>query len=139
WARRAASEINETIDALSGVLLDRAEEHVTTLLPGYTHLQRTQPVRLAHHLLTWFEMLRRDRKRLDDAHRRMNEMPLGTEAIANTTFDIDRHAVANDLKFDRPMPNSIDATASRDFLAELASTLAITTVHLSRMGEEIIL
>jgi argininosuccinate lyase len=139
WARRAASEIGEAIDGLSGVLLDRAEEHVTTLLPGYTHLQRAQPVRLAHHLLAWFEMLRRDRGRLDDARRRMNEMPLGAGAIAGTTFDIDRHAVASDLGFDRPMQNSIDATASRDFLAELASALAITAVHLSRMGEEIVL
>jgi argininosuccinate lyase len=139
WARRAATEIGEAIDALSSVLLDRAEEHVTTLVPGYTHLQRAQPVRLAHHLLAWFEMLRRDRGRLDDARRRINEMPLGAGAIAGTTFDIDRHAVAKDLAFDRPMANSIDATASRDFLAELASALAITAVHLSRIGEEIVL
>jgi argininosuccinate lyase len=139
WARRAASDIGEAIDALSRILVDRAEEHVTTLLPGYTHLQRAQPVRLAHHLLAWFEMLRRDRGRLDDARRRMNEMPLGAGAIAGTTFDIDRHALARDLAFDRPMANSIDATASRDFLAELASALAITAVHLSRIGEEIVL
>jgi argininosuccinate lyase len=139
WARRAADEVGERIDALSGVLLDRAEEHVTTLLPGYTHLQRAQPIRLAHHLLAWFEMLRRDRGRLDDARRRMNELPLGAGAIAGTTFDIDRHKVAEELSFDRPMSNSIDATASRDFLTELASALAITAVHLSRIGEEIVL
>ncbi len=139
WARRAASEIGDAIDALSRVLVDRAEEHVATLLPGYTHLQRAQPVRLAHHLLAWFEMLRRDRGRLDDARRRINEMPLGAGAIAGTTFDIDRHALAQDLGFDRPMANSIDATASRDFLAELTAALAITAVHLSRIGEEIVL
>jgi argininosuccinate lyase len=139
WARRAAAEIGERIDVLSAVLLDRAEEHVGTLLPGYTHLQRAQPVRLAHHLLAWFEMLRRDRGRLDDARRRMNELPLGAGAIAGTTFDIDRHKVAEDLSFDRPMANSIDATASRDFLTELASALAITAVHLSRIGEEIVI
>jgi argininosuccinate lyase len=139
WARRAASEIGEAIDGLSGILVERAEEHVATLLPGYTHLQRAQPVRLAHHLLAWFEMLRRDRGRLDDARRRMNEMPLGAGAIAGTTFAIDRHAVAAELAFDRPMGNSMDATASRDFLAELASALAITAVHLSRIGEEIVL
>jgi argininosuccinate lyase len=139
WARRAAAEIGEAVDALSGVILDRAEEHVSTLVPGYTHLQRAQPVRLAHHLLAWFEMLRRDRGRLDDARRRMNEMPLGAGAIAGTTFDVDRHALAKDLAFDRPMANSIDATASRDFLIELASALAITAVHLSRIGEEIVL
>jgi argininosuccinate lyase len=139
WARRAAAEIGEAVDALSGVIVDRAEEHVTTLVPGYTHLQRAQPVRLAHHLLAWFEMLRRDRGRLDDARRRMNEMPLGAGAIAGTTFDVDRHALAKDLAFDRPMANSIDATASRDFLIELASALAITGVHLSRIGEELVI
>jgi argininosuccinate lyase len=139
WARRSAEEIAEAIDRLCGALVDRAEENVTTLLPGYTHLQRAQPIRLAHHFLAWFEMLRRDRGRLDDARRRMNELPLGAGAIAGTTFDIDRHKVAEELGFDRPMANSMDATASRDFLAELASALAITAVHLSRIGEEIVL
>src|SRR5437899_2624204 len=119
WSRRAAAEIGERIDVLSSVLLDRAEEHTSTLVPGYTHLQRAQPVRLAHHFLAWFEMLRRDRGRLDDARRRMNELPLGAGAIAGTTFDIDREKVARELGFDRPMANSMDATASRDFLAEL--------------------
>jgi argininosuccinate lyase len=139
WARRSAEEIADSIDRLCGVLVDRAEENVTALLPGYTHLQRAQPIRLAHHFLAWFEMLRRDRGRLDDARRRMNELPLGAGAIAGTTFDIDRHKVAEELGFDRPMANSMDATASRDFLAELASALAITAVHLSRIGEEIVL
>jgi argininosuccinate lyase len=139
WARRAATDIAAGIDRLLGVLLDRADEHVTTLLPGYTHLQRAQPMRLAHHFLAWFEMLRRDRGRLDDAARRMNELPLGAGAIAGTTFDIDRHALAKDLEFDRPMANSIDATANRDFLTELCAALAITAVHLSRIGEEIVL
>jgi argininosuccinate lyase len=139
YARRAAAELGEGIDRLCGVLVDRAEEHVTTLLPGYTHLQRAQPVRLAHHFLAWFEMLRRDRGRLDDARRRMNELPLGAGAIAGTTFDIDRHKTAEDLEFDRPMANSMDATASRDFLAELAAALAITAVHLSRIGEELVI
>ena len=115
WARRAASEIGDAVDRLCAALVDRAEEHTGTLLPGYTHLQRAQPVRLAHHLLAWFEMLRRDRGRLDDARRRINELPLGAGAIAGTTFDIDRHKVAADLEFDRPMANSMDATASRDF------------------------
>jgi argininosuccinate lyase len=139
WARRTAGDIGDAIDRLSRVLVDRAEEHLTTLMPGYTHLQRAQPVRLAHHLLAWFEMLRRDRGRLDDARRRINELPLGAGAIAGTTFDIDRHQLAAELEFDRPMANSIDATASRDFLTELAAALAITAVHLSRMGEEIVL
>ncbi len=139
WSRRAATEVGLAIDDLCAVLVDRAEEHVSTLVPGYTHLQRAQPVRLAHHFLAWFEMLRRDRGRIDDARRRMNEMPLGAGAIAGTTFDIDRHALASDLDFERPMRNSMDATASRDFLAELAAALAITAVHLSRIGEELVL
>lgn len=139
YARRAASELCTAIDRLCLVLVDRAEEHVTTLMPGYTHLQRAQPIRLAHHLLAWFEMLRRDRGRLDDARCRMNEMPLGAGAIAGTTFDIDSRLVAQELGFDRPMNNSIDATASRDFLAELCAALAITAVHMSRIGEELVL
>ena len=139
WARRAAADIAAEIDRLCGVLVDRAEEHAATLLPGYTHLQRAQPVRLAHHFLAWFEMLRRDRGRIRDAAKRMNELPLGSGAIAGTTFDIDRHALAKDLEFDRPMANSMDATASRDFLTELCAALAITGMHLSRIGEEIVL
>jgi argininosuccinate lyase len=139
YARRAASELCGGIDRLCGVIVDRAEEHVTTLLPGYTHLQRAQPVRLAHHMLAWFEMLTRDRGRLDDARRRMNELPLGSGAIAGTTFDIDRHELAKDLGFDRPMRNSIDATASRDFLSELCAALSIAAVHMSRICEEIVL
>jgi argininosuccinate lyase len=139
FARRAAATLGARIDDLSRVLLDRAEEHIGTLLPGYTHLQRAQPVRLAHHLLAWLEMLRRDRGRLDDARRRMNELPLGAGAIAATTFPIDRHAVAAELGFDRPMANSMDATASRDFLAELVFAIAMTGVHLSRIGEELVL
>jgi argininosuccinate lyase len=139
YSRRAAASLGEDVDRLCTVVLDRAEEHVGTLMPGYTHLQRAQPIRLAHHLLAWFEMLRRDRGRLDDARRRMNELPLGAGAIAGTTYDIDRHAVAAELGFDRPMANSIDATASRDFITELLSAIAITGVHLSRIGEELVL
>lgn len=139
FARRSAIEIGEKVDVLCRILIERAEEHVGTLMPGYTHLQRAQPVRLAHHLLAWVEMLGRDRGRIDDARRRMNELPLGAGAIAGTTFPIDRHATARDLGFDRPTRNSMDATASRDFLMELVSALAITAVHLSRIGEEIVL
>ena len=139
WARRACDDVGRALDDLCRVLVDRGDEHLGTLLPGYTHLQRAQPVRLAHHLLAWFEMLRRDRARLDDARRRINELPLGSGAIAGTTFAIDRHELARDLGFDRPLANSIDATASRDFLIELVSSLAVLAVHLSRVGEEIVL
>ena len=139
FARRKASEVAAKIDAFCEVLVTRAEEHVGTLMPGYTHLQRAQPVRLAHHLLAWVEMLHRDRGRLLDARKRMNELPLGSGAIAGTTFPIDREATARDLGFDAPCANSMDATASRDFLMELVSALAITAVHLSRIGEEVVL
>lgn len=139
WSRAAADAVTLRIDALSRVLVDVAERHVGTVLPGYTHLQRAQPVRLAHHVLAWFERLQRDRGRVTDARRRLNEMPLGSGAIAGTTFDIDRAEVARDLGFDRPMANSMDATASRDFLAELVGALAILAVHLSRIGEELVL
>jgi argininosuccinate lyase len=139
YARRAADEIGERIAELMRVIVTRAAEHVGTLLPGYTHLQRAQPVRLAHHLLAWYEMLKRDRGRLGDARRRMNELPLGAGAIAGTTFDIDRHKVAEELEFAAPMANSMDATASRDFLAELLFALAATAVHLSRIAEEIVI
>jgi argininosuccinate lyase len=139
YARRAADEIGEAVVELARVIVDRAEEHVATLMPGYTHLQRAQPVRLAHHLLAWYEMLKRDRGRLADARRRMNELPLGAGAIAGTTFEIDRHRVAEELEFSAPMSNSIDATASRDFLAELLGALAITSVHLSRIAEELVI
>lgn len=139
FARRSARQIADKIDDLCRVLVVRAEEHVGTLMPGYTHLQRAQPVRLAHHLLAWVEMLSRDKGRLDDAFRRMNELPLGAGAIAGTTFPLDREATARDLDFHGPARNSMDATASRDFLMELVSGLAITAVHLSRIGEEIVL
>jgi argininosuccinate lyase len=121
------------------VLHRRAAEHVDVLMPGYTHLQRAQPVRLAHHLLAWTEMLDRDRGRLDDAARRMNECPLGSGALAATTFPIDRGLTARALGFDRPTRNSLDATADRDFLVEALAALANCAVHLSRISEELVL
>lgn len=98
------------------VIVQRSEEEIDTLMPSYTHLQRAQPSRLSHHLLAWQEMLWRDRARLQDARRRTNECPLGSGAVAGSGFPLDREAVAKDLEFDGPMRNSIDATASRDFL-----------------------
>jgi argininosuccinate lyase len=127
------------IDALLEVLADKADGHLDFLMPGYTHLQRAQPVRLAHHLLAWAEMLDRDRGRLVDAAKRMNESPLGSAALAGTTFPIDRAATAEALGFDRPMLNSLDAVGSRDFLLEAVSALAICSVHLSRIAEELVL
>ncbi|RYE87359.1 MAG: argininosuccinate lyase, partial [Myxococcales bacterium] len=139
YTRRRLGEARRAVANLRRAILDQAAQHVDTLLPGYTHLQRAQPVRLAHHLLAWSEMLERDSGRLADAARRLDELPLGSGAIAGTTFPIDRAAVAADLGFSRPTRNSMDATASRDFLLESINALAILGVHLSRIGEEIVL
>ncbi len=139
WTRQACGSVVADIDALLEVLADKADGHLDFLMPGYTHLQRAQPVRLSHHLLAWAEMLERDRGRLVDAARRMNESPLGSAALAGTTFPIDREATADALGFDRPMRNSLDAVGSRDFLLEAVSALAICSVHLSRVAEELVL
>ena len=139
WTRKACEETIADLDGFLEVLVDKADGHVDFLMPGYTHLQRAQPVRLAHHLLAWAEMLDRDRGRLADAASRMNESPLGSAALAGTTFAIDREATARALGFDRPMRNSLDAVASRDFLLEAVSALAICAVHLSRIAEELVL
>jgi argininosuccinate lyase len=139
WAREQCEAALRALAALAGVIVLRAEDEIDTLMPAYTHLQRAQPSRLSHHLLAWEQMLWRDRGRLHDAMLRLNECPLGAGAVAGTGFLIDREAVARDLGFERPMQNSLDATASRDFLLELASGLAILGVHLSRIAEEIVI
>ncbi|MCS6797059.1 MAG: argininosuccinate lyase [Myxococcota bacterium] len=139
WTREACAGTARRIDALLSVLHARATETVDILLPGYTHLQRAQPVRLAHHLLAWAEMLERDRGRLRDAARRMNECPLGSGALAGTGFPLDRDATAQALGFDRPTANSLDAVADRDFAVEAVAALACLAVHLSRVAEELVL
>ncbi|HVU04731.1 MAG TPA: argininosuccinate lyase [Polyangiaceae bacterium] len=136
------TKLDETLAALTGLrraILDRAESEIDVLMPAYTHLQRAQPSRLSHHLLAWQEMLERDQGRLSDARARVNESPLGAGAVAGTGFSVDREAVAKELGFARAMRNSIDATGSRDFLMEVAGALAIVGVHLSRIGEEIVI
>jgi argininosuccinate lyase len=139
YCRAAAAELTAAIDGLRTALVDRAEEHVDTILPGYTHLQRAQPVRLAHHLLAYCQMLGRDRGRIADAARRAGESPLGTGALAGTTLPIDRDAVAGALGFAGVTRNSLDASGDRDFAVELVAALALCQVHLSRLGEEIVL
>jgi argininosuccinate lyase len=139
WTRR---KIDETIVAIAEFavgLVQLAEREIDVLMPAYTHLQRAQPSRLSHHLLAWQELLYRDRGRLLDARARVNESPLGAGAVAGTGFAIDREAVAKSMGFDHAMRNSIDATGSRDFLIEVAGALAILGVHLSRIGEEVVL
>jgi argininosuccinate lyase len=139
WARRKAGELEQALEEFAAVLLRRAEESIDALMPAYTHLQRAQPSRLSHHLMAWQELVWRDFGRLKDAAARLNECPLGAGAAAGTGFPLDRAGVARELGFSAPMRNSLDATSSRDFLMELGSTLAILGVHLSRIGEELVL
>ena len=116
-----------------------AAEHTETILPGYTHLQRAQPVTLAHHLLAYVEMFKRDYERLNDAYKRTDVMPLGSGALATTTYDLDRYSVAEELGFAAITLNSMDGVSDRDFCIELVSALSILMMHLSRFCEEIIL
>lgn len=139
WSRRKTDEAIAAVEGLGEAIVDAAERELDTLMPAYTHLQRAQPSRLSHHLMAWQEMLQRDRGRLRDARVRLNESPLGAGAVAGTGFPLDRAGVAAELGFSGPTQNSIDATGSRDFLMELANALGILGVHLSRIGEEIVL
>jgi argininosuccinate lyase len=139
WLRQAMDELALALKGLIAALIDRAEEHAATIMPGYTHLQLAQPVTFGHHLLAYVEMLGRDAGRLADARRRLNESPLGAAALAGTSFPIDRHMSAAALAFARPMANSLDAVASRDFALEFLSAGAILATHLSRFAEELVL
>ncbi len=132
-------EIKEMLTELEKTLLTLAKENLDTIMPGYTHLQKAQPVTLAHHLLAYFEMFKRDITRLKDTYKRMNVMPLGSGALAGTTYPLDRQSVANELGFDSITLNSIDGVSDRDFVIELASDLSICMMHLSRFCEELIL
>ncbi|MCB9523289.1 MAG: argininosuccinate lyase [Myxococcales bacterium] len=132
------AQVLPRLDALQGVLIQAAEEHGQAILPGYTHLQRAQPVLLAHHLLAYVEMLDRDRGRFADCRRRAAESPLGCAALAGTPFPIDRAATAKALGFDRPAANSLDAVGDRDFAVEFASAASLCMVHLSRLSEELV-
>jgi len=139
WVRDAIDEVDEAIAALQRVLVARAAEHAATVMPGFTHLQVAQPVTLGHHLMAYYEMLRRDRSRFGDARTRLNECPLGSAALAGTSFAIDREAVALALGFDRPTANSLDAVSDRDFALDYLMAAALCAVHLSRLAEELIL
>ena len=131
--------IAELARVLKVAMLDKAERHADTIMPGFTHLQTAQPVTFGHHLMAWFEMLDRDSGRLADCRRRMNQSPLGAAALAGTGFPIDRDFTARALGFDVPCENSIDAVSDRDFVIELVSALAMLMMHLSRISEELII
>jgi argininosuccinate lyase len=139
YARAAVARLIGSVDGLRRALVDLAERELDTFMPGYTHLQRAQPVRLAHHLLAYEAMLARDRGRFVDAAARAGESPLGAGALAATPFAIDRDAVAAALGFDGVTRNSLDAVGDRDFAVELVGALALCQVHLSRLGEELVL
>jgi argininosuccinate lyase len=139
WMRRSALELRGELLALRRVLVERAEREVDVILPGYTHLQRAQPVRLAHHWLAHYEALSRDDARLRDARGRMNRSPLGSGALAGSSLPLDREQTARELGFEGPSANSLDSVAARDVALELLSALAILGVQLSRIAEELVL
>lgn len=139
WVRDAVDVADDHAKALQKALVARAEEHSETVMPGFTHLQVAQPVTLGHHLLAYYEMLKRDRSRFADARRRMNECPLGSAALAGTGFPVDRTATADALGFDRPTANSLDAVSDRDFALDYLMAAVQCGLHLSRMAEEFIL
>ena len=138
WLRDEIDALDPALKRLQVALLDRAEEHADTVMPGFTHLQAAQPVTFGHHLMAYVEMLSRDRGRFADCRRRLNESPLGAAALAGTSFPIDRVATAAALGFDRPMANSMDAVSARDFAMEYLAAAAILSVHLSRLAEELV-
>jgi argininosuccinate lyase len=139
YLRKQVLEVMQLLVQLQQVLLERAEQHLHVLLPGYTHLQRAQPVRFSHHLLAYVSMLERDIERLRDSYKRVNTCPLGAGALAGTSFPIDRHLVANQLAFTSVYDNSMDAVSDRDDLIEFCSNTSLIMVHLSRLAEELIL
>ncbi len=139
WVRDSIDAVEAGLIGFQRALLARAEEHADTVMPGFTHLQSAQPVTLGHHLMAWFEMIRRDRSRFAAARTRMNECPLGAAALAGTGFAIDREATASALGFDRPTSNSLDSVSDRDFALDYLMAAAQCGLHLSRMAEEIVI
>lgn len=139
WLRGAAGALQENLLSLLNIVLDLARAHLETVMPGYTHLQRAQPITFAHHLMAYAQMFERDWTRIDDAVRRMNVCPLGSGALAGTTYPLDRAMTAELLGFDGVTQNALDGVSDRDHCMELGAALAILMVHLSRFSEEIIL
>lgn len=139
WLREEIAEISNFVRTLQKSLLDLAEKNKDAILPGYTHLQRAQPVLWAHWCLAYFEMLARDRERLEEVWRRVNVLPLGSAALAGTSYEIDREAVAKDLGFDGVTANSLDAVSDRDFAIEFTGACSILMMHLSRLSEDLII
>ncbi|MFO1027054.1 MAG: argininosuccinate lyase [Acetobacteraceae bacterium] len=139
WVRDAIDGLGAQVTDVMRALAERAADHAADPMPGFTHLQTAQPVTFGHHLLAYVEMLDRDRGRLADCRKRLNECPLGSAALAGTSFPIDRQMTAQALGFDRPTANSLDAVSDRDFALEFLGAAAISAMHLSRLAEEIII
>ena len=139
WLRSEVDDVRARLTRLMAALVDQAERHAALIMPGFTHLQVAQPVTFGHHMLAYFEMFERDRERLADCRRRLNRLPLGSAALAGTTFPIDRSRVARELGFDDICANSIDAVSDRDFAIEFCACAAIVMVHLSRLAEELVI
>ncbi len=139
WVREAIHVIDVGLDQLQRALVMRAEQHAATIMPGFTHLQVAQPVTLGHHLMAYYEMAKRDRSRMTDCRKRLNQSPLGAAALAGTPFPINRDRTAGQLGFDAPMANSLDAVSDRDFAIEFLTCASQIALHLSRLAEEMIL
>ena len=139
YTREAIEKVDSLIKELQRALLTLSEEHMDVIMPGYTHLQRAQPVLLAHHLLAYFEMLKRDRERFKENFKRVNVLTLGSAALAGSTFPLDRNMVAEELGFDALSGNSMDAVSDRDFVLEFLFASAVLMMHLSRLSEELII
>lgn len=139
WTRKSLDLFDTLLTDLMSALLDQAEAHAATIMPGFTHLQSAQPVTFGHHMMAYLEMFSRDRSRMRDCRARMNESPLGAAALAGTPYPIDRDMTASALGFDRPMANSLDAVSARDFALEALSAASICATHLSRLAEEIVI
>jgi len=139
WVRDAMDQLDQALKALQLALVSKAEQNTDVILPGFTHLQSAQPVTFGHHMLAYFEMITRDRDRLRDARKRLNECPLGAAALAGTSFPIDRHQTSDSLNFRVPTANSLDSVSDRDFALEFLSCAAISAIHISRLAEEIVI
>ena len=139
YIRDCVDELDVALKDLQKALVAKADKHAATIMPGFTHLQVAQPVTFGHHMLAYVEMLARDRSRLSDARKRMNENPLGAAALAGTSFPIDRHMTSKTLGFDAPMRNSLDAVSARDYVLEVLAACVISSINLSRLAEEIVI
>ncbi len=139
WIRDTIDRIESKVKRLQQIFVQKSEQHTETIMPGFTHLQTAQPITLAQHFLAYNEMFSRDRGRLQDTRKRLNECPLGSGALSGTSFNIDRSYTSKKLGFDKPTSNSLDSVSDRDFALEFLSTCSIIAIHLSRISEEIVL